>query len=92
MIRKTDSNHKEIMDKCRTIPALSIFSTHAVGKGFPDIVIGYRGKNYLFEIKDGKKPPSQRKLTSDELRFHIGWYGQINIVYSFDDILKILNE
>ena len=92
MIRKTDNNHKRIIDNCRKIPQLSVFSTHTIGKGFPDIVIGYKGKNYLIEIKDGDKPKSQTKLTEDEIKFHDKWKGQICIVYSFDDILNILNN
>jgi hypothetical protein len=55
MIKRADSNQKEIMDMCRKIPALSVFSTHTIGKGFPDIVIGFKGINYLIEIKDGSK-------------------------------------
>lgn len=90
MIRKTDKNHKQIIDAIRKIPGATVFSTHTVGKGFPDIVMGYRGFNYLIEIKDGSKPPSQRKLTKDETRFHQGWAGDIRIVSCIDDILKIL--
>jgi hypothetical protein len=90
MIRKTDANHKRIIDSCRKIPQLSVFSTHTIGKGFPDIVIGYKGINYLIEIKDGDKPKSQTKLTEDEITFHKKWNGQICIVYSFQDIINIL--
>lgn len=92
LIRKTDTNHKEIINKCRQVPALSVFSTHTLGKGFPDIVIGYKGKNYLFEIKDGNKTKSQVKLTEDESIFHRNWRGQVTIVYSFEDILQVINE
>lgn len=79
------------MDRCRQIPALSIFTTHTIGKGFPDIVIGYRGKNYLIEIKDGNKTKSQTKLTPEESKFHLHWKGQVNVAYSFEDILNIIN-
>ena len=75
---------------CRNIPTLSVYSTHMVGKGFPDIVVGYKGKNYLFEIKDGDKPKSATKLTESERKFHNGWNGQIDVVYSFNDILNVL--
>ena len=55
MIKRTDANHKQIIDQIRQISFTSVFSTHELGKGFPDIVVGFRGINYLFEIKDGKK-------------------------------------
>lgn len=78
------------MDGCRRIPSLSIFSTHMVGKGFPDVVIGYKGLNYLVEIKDGKKSKSQKKLTIDEIKFHESWNGQIIVVENIDDVLRML--
>jgi hypothetical protein len=91
MIKKVDANQKELMTKLRTIPGITVASTHTIGKGFPDIVIGYKGLNYLVEIKDGTKPPSQRKLTKDEEIFHLNWTGQINICNNFFEILKMLN-
>ena len=90
MIRRTDANHKEIVDSIRKIPSLSVFSTHMVGKGFPDIVIGYKGINYLVEIKDGAKTKSQKKLTEDEIRFHQSWFGQINVCECVEDVLMLL--
>ena len=90
MIKKTDRNHAEIIKALRKISGISVFSTHAIGKGFPDIVIGYKDKNYLIEIKDGTKPPSARKLTIDEVKFHDGWKGQVDIICDIDELLKIL--
>jgi len=90
LIKRTDSNHAEIIKALRKIPNLSVFSTHEVGKGFPDIVIGYKGINYLIEIKDGKKSPSQRKLTDVELDFHLSWNGQIDTIKNLDELLQII--
>ena len=90
MIKRTDRNHADIINALRKIPNLSVFSTHEVGKGFPDIVIGYKGINYLIEIKDGNKPPSARKLTDAELQFHSNWKGQIKIVNNLDEVLNLL--
>ena len=90
MIKRTDSNHAEIIKALRKIPNMSVFSTHEVGKGFPDIVIGYKGINYLIEIKDGNKPPSARKLTDSEVKFHNDWKGQIKIVNNLDEVLNLL--
>lgn len=90
MIKRTDRNHSEIINAIRKIPNISVFSTHEVGKGFPDIVVGYKGVNYLIEIKDGNKPPSARKLTDAELQFHSNWRGQIKIVNNLDEVLNLL--
>lgn len=90
MIRRTDENQKDIVKELRLIPGMSVFSTHIVGKGFPDIVVGYRGVNYLFEIKDGSKPKSAQKLTQAEELFHAIWNGQVDIVTSSKEIFKKL--
>ena len=90
MAKRTDSNHKEILKLCREIPGLSVFSTHEIGKGFPDIVIGYKGFNYLVEIKDGAKSASHRKLTDSEVKFHSTWKGLVSIVTNRDDLLTLL--
>jgi hypothetical protein len=41
----------------------------AVGCGCPDLLVGYRGKWWLAEVKDGEKPPSARELTDAEKRW-----------------------
>lgn len=87
MIRKVDDNHKQIVDALRKIPGVTVFSTHTMGKGVPDIVVGYCGLNYLFEIKDGKKAPSQQKLTPLEVKFFDTWTGQVKVATSIHDIL-----
>ncbi|MHC4753292.1 MAG: hypothetical protein ACYTFW_25940 [Planctomycetota bacterium] len=61
-----------------------------VGNGFPDIVVGYRGRNYLIEIKDGSKPPSKRKLTSDEREWHDTWRGAVYVANNTDEALEII--
>lgn len=88
MIRKVDANQKQIVDALRKIPGVSVFSTHTIGKGVPDIVVGYCGLNYLFEIKDGYKAPSQQKLTPMEVRFFETWKGQVKVATCLDDILN----
>jgi hypothetical protein len=88
MIRKVDANQSELVSQLRKIPKISVFCTHTVGKGFPDIVVGYCGSNYLFEIKDGKKPPSQQKLTPMEKTFFDEWKGQVKVATCLDDILN----
>lgn len=90
MIKRTDRNHAEIINSLRKIPGISVFSTHAIGKGFPDIVVGYKQKNYLFEIKDELKSPSQKKLTLSEIEFQLKWKGQYDIVENLSQILTII--
>jgi hypothetical protein len=85
---RIDDNHNEIVGALRDIGA-TVKST-AILKGFVDIVVGYRGKNYLMEIKDGSKVPSRRKLTPDEQVFHDEWKGEALIVESVEDAIRAL--
>lgn len=89
---KKDRNHRGIVKSLRGIPGVTVFDTGGVGDGFPDIVVGRKGVNYLFEIKDGDKPPSQKQLTQDEAIFHSTWQGQVNVVETFTEVFKIIFE
>ncbi len=64
---RVDANQKEIVQQLRK-RGISVLHTPQLGKGAPDIVIGYMNSNYLLEIKDGNKSQSQQKLTPAELR------------------------
>ncbi len=91
MPKKTDSNQKRIVAALRKM-GCSVAVLSDVGKGFPDILVGINGKNILMEIKDGEKPPSQRKLTPGEIAFHDKWRGQVVVVESVDQIIEIINK
>lgn len=88
---RVDSNQKEIVNAARKIGA-SVAVISSLGDGIPDAIMGFRGVNYLIEIKDGDKPPSQRKLTADEQKWHNNWKGTVNIINSVDEILDLLTK
>lgn len=76
---KVDDNQAQIVDALRMVGA-TVQLLHAVGKGCPDLLVGYRGNNYTLECKDGAKPPSARKLTADQIEWHRDWRGQVAVV------------
>ena len=86
---KIDDNQKEIVKALRAIGA-SVQSIATVGKGCPDILVGFRGINYIMEIKDGSKAPSQQKLTDDEDNWHNSWNGNVVIVNNIDSALDVI--
>lgn len=86
---RVDANQKIIVKALRQSGA-TVEHLHAVGSGCPDILVGYRGSNYLMEIKDGKKPPSGRKLTPDQVEWHGAWRGQVAIVKSVTEALSVI--
>ncbi|WP_333846890.1 hypothetical protein [Phaeobacter italicus] len=83
---RVDRNQKEIVKALRKVGA-SVEHLHAVGKGCPDLLVGFRGGNYLLEVKDGKKPPSARKLTPDQETWHCAWLGTVYVVKSVTEAL-----
>ncbi|CAB4132251.1 hypothetical protein UFOVP259_3 [uncultured Caudovirales phage] len=86
---KTDKNQTEVVNALRQVGA-SVQSLAAIGKGCPDLLVGYRGINYLMEVKDGEKPPSARELTIDQIDWHNVWRGSVHVVKSTDEALLIL--
>ena len=96
MAKRVDTNQKDIVAALRKI-GCSVFTTHMVGHGFPDLVVGWvdkqgRRRTVLMEIKDGNLPPSRNKLTTDEKLFHFGYRGEATIVYSVEDAIQYVTK
>jgi hypothetical protein len=91
MPKRVDANQPSIVDGLRKVGA-EVQMLHEVGKGCPDILVGYRGKNWLMEIKNPGMPPSKRKLTEDEADWHDRWQekGQVAIVETTLDALIVI--
>lgn len=89
--KRTDENHKELIAELREVlPDATITDLSGVGKGVPDILIGWKKMNFLFEIKDGEKTKSQRSLTDAQKDFHLKHQGQANVVTSAAEVCAIL--
>lgn len=79
-----DANQPALVKAFRQIGA-TVQHLHAVGKGCPDLLVGFRGVNVLVEVKNGDKDLSKRRLTVDEQRWHETWGGQVCIAETIDD-------
>ena len=88
---KIDSNQNSIVKSLRKIPGVTVAITSALGKGFPDLLVAYKGTNYLIELKDGNKVKSQQKLTPDETEWHNKWTGHVIVCNCIEDVLKVLS-
>ena len=84
---RTDANQAAIVRALESL-GCTVQSLAAVGGGVPDLLIGWRGLNLLLEVKDGGKPPSERKLTPDQVRWHRDWRGQVAVVETVDDAIQ----
>jgi len=79
---RIDVNQPEII-ACFKKLGMSVETTSDLGGGFPDILVSFGHVTVLVEIKDGEKPPSKRKLTTDEQVFRnrtLAWYEVIESI------------
>lgn len=88
---RIDGNQNEIVEKLRKA-GVSVAITSTSGNGFPDLVCGSGGHNFLFEVKDPSKPVNKRKLTKVQFDFHLEWRGQIHVIQYYEDAIRIINE
>jgi len=88
---KVDKNQPEIVKAFRDMGA-TVLVTSQLKNAF-DLLVGYKGQLYIVEVKDGKLPPSKRKLTEGECacRFNFNAVGvHYHIVESVDDVVNLL--
>lgn len=87
---KVDANHDQIVMALRVVGA-TVQSLAGVGKGVPDLLVGYQGETYLIEVKDGNKVPSARKLTPDQQDWHVKWTGgTLRVANNVEEALNII--
>ena len=88
-----DRNQAEIVKALRK-SGCRVYVCSSFGKGFPDLLVGLPDRTLAYvEIKDGSKPPSARKLTPDQVKFHAEWYGwPLFVVTSVDEALGLVQE
>jgi len=90
----TDNNQPEIVRALRKIPGLSVETGH------DDIIIGYKGRNYWYEIKnpaevkkDGTPVKRKNKTYDKQMNLQANFTGHYAIVTTVDQILEeIMSE
>jgi len=77
---KRDANESQIVDALIAVGA-SVAQLNA--KDIPDLLVGFRGRNFLIEVKSryGKLTPGQRQ-------WHENWAGETLVVKTIDDALR----
>ena len=76
---RLDANHAEIRRELERAGAV------VVPDGPVDLLVGFRGRNYLLEIKTEKG-----KLRESQVRFVRRWTGQVDVVRSAEEALKAI--
>jgi len=86
--KRVDDNQAKVVRALRA-EGMTVQHLHAVGRGCPDLLVGWKNKNLLLEIKDGAKA---WKLTPDQVIWHHNWQGQIAIVISPEDAIEKVKD
>jgi hypothetical protein len=82
---RVDANQPAVVKALRAIGA-SILYTHQLKNCF-DILVGYRGRTFLMEIKASEKD----QLTPGEAEFRDSWRGSpYHVVYTPDQAIRII--
>lgn len=85
--RRVDKNQEAIVKVFRGCGA-SVEVLSDVGRGVPDLLVGFRGITLLVEVKSEKG-----KLTVEQRNWNVAWSGSTPIIVrSIDDALAIMNH
>jgi len=92
--KRVDANQPSIVADLRRIGA-TVHHLHTIGRGCPDILVGFRGLNYLFEIKTPRidlfdVKSRQTHLTAKQRDWHDTWEGQVAVIRSLEDALAVM--
>lgn len=82
---RKDKNQGELVTALEKL-GCTVMDLSAVGEGCPDIVVGYRGMNYLAEIKQPKKQLSLGQ------RANAMWWrgGRVYTLRTVQDCIRML--
>jgi hypothetical protein len=86
---RIDANQPAIVAALRGIGA-SVLHLHTLKNCF-DLLVGYRGRTFLMEVKDPAQPPSKRRLTEGEAQFKAQWRGSTyHVVQTVDEAIGLV--
>lgn len=88
---RVDQNQSDIVDALLKLGA-SVDSMSGRGDGVPDLLVGFRGRSIMLEVKDGAKPPSRRQLTADERRWFDRFQGEAYVVNSVEEAIQVVTR
>jgi Holliday junction resolvase len=84
MPKRVDANQREVVDALRKF-GCTVQCLHMVGKGCPDLLVGYQGMNILIEVKVG-----DAKQTQAEKEWSETWKGDYSIARTPGHAIEIV--
>lgn len=85
---RSDGNTDTIAKMVRKVPGASIKLVGNLIDEF-DAIIGYRGRNYLIELKN---PDTSHGVTDSQRKFQAKWNGQYAVIETEADMMALLLE
>lgn len=87
---KVDDNQREIVAALRRAGA-TVRDLSRVGEGCPDLLVGFRGRNWLVEVKRPKATGQRAgRTTPAQDEFLAGWRGHAVVVWTVEEALQAI--
>jgi hypothetical protein len=83
-VARVDANQGDIVNALRHVGA-GVVLLHQLGHGVPDLLCGFRGRTVLIECKT-----EQGRLTDDQYQFLQLWPGEVHVVQSAEEALRVM--
>ena len=80
---RTDDNQHELVEALKKIGAKCYF----IGKPV-DLLVGFRGRNLLLEVKRPDKRGQVSAFTKEQRDFISTWPGEVEIVYTIQEAVS----
>ena len=84
--KRVDRNQPEIVRILRHL-GYAVKPLHEAGNGMFDLLVSKYRLNFIVEVKDWMKPPSQRRLTPAQVKFNFDWPGMKCVVTNMEDCM-----
>ena len=81
-----DGNHAEIVDALRRVGCV-VMDISDLGRGLPDLVVGYRGEVIAIEVKN---PQGWNRVSKSQREWMSKWPGRVAVVRSVDEALAVV--
>ena len=88
---RIDENQPELVSAFRAM-GCSVWITSRLGQGAPDLVVRKFSQVRLIEVKNPKKPPSERALTKDEQEFQKAWAPVYHVIETAEQAHQLVAE
>ena len=87
---RIDENQPEIIHALRKAGA-AVTPLHRVGGGVSDLLVSWRQRWFLLEVKNPLKPKADQDLTPGQKRWVGAQHAPVHIVYSAEEAVGLLS-